>query len=329
MSERDQRALVESELLRQRIRLYLYGELSLSERQEIERYLDDDPAFSALFAEEREFLLSLGGNEIESALDGLLEDCRDSLSLAIAAEGRPPGSLSLLGRVRRGFGNAVSGLATRPLVWQPMAAALLLGLGFLAGQGSGPRGHFALDAFSVNTPSQPVAFDSGRTLTGVETVRLDPVGGQVQIVVEERRVVTGASSDPLIRKILLDTVQESHAGARLSSLEALQDYASDAEVRRALLRSMLEDENPGVRLKALDAVRGQVDHPDVRNALVQTLRRDPVEGMRVHAIQLLSERPSRDLAGALQELVEREPNPFVLHQSERILDSLGASMERF
>ena len=142
-------------------------------------------------------------------------------------------------------------------------------------------------------------------------------------------MVTGASSDPMIRGMLLDTVQESHAGARLKSLDALRAHASDADVRRALLRSMLEDENPGVRLKALDAVRGQLRHPEVRDALLQTLRRDPAEGMRVHAIQLLGEEPSRDLAGALQELLEEEPNPFVLHQSERILDSLGASMERF
>jgi hypothetical protein len=323
MSGPDDRSPFESELLRQRIRLYLYGELALAERQEIERFREEDPRFRSLFAEEQAFLLALGRNDID--VDSLLLECREDLILAVAAEARPSRPVTLVKRFRQRIGHIGAELAARPLAWQPIAAALLLAAGFFAGRGFEPRWYLP----PGSDPGQPVSFDAGRTLTGIETVRLDPVGGKVQIVVEERRVVTGASSDPVIRGILLDTVHESHAGARLSSLDALRAYASDADVRRTLLRSMLEDENPGVRLKALDAVRDQIGHPEVRDALVQTLRRDPVEGMRVHAIQLLGEQPARDLAGALQELLESEPNPFVLHESERILDSLGASMERF
>ncbi len=321
----EERSPVESELLRQQIRLYLYGELGLAERQEIERFRKEDPEFRALFAEEKAFLVALGGNDIDAEIDSLLPECREHLVLAVAGAERSSRPVTLVQRFRQRLGHMGAALTVRPLFWQPVAGALLLAAGFIAGRGSGPSRYLPLGA----ELGQPASFDTGPTLTGIETVRLDPVGGQVQIVLEERRIVTGASSDPVIRGMLLDTVQESHAGARLSSLDALRAYASNADVRRALLRSMVEDENPGVRLKALDAMRGQVGHPEVRDALVQTLRRDPVEGMRVHAIQLLGEQPSRDLAGALQELVESEPNPFVLHESERILDSLGASMERF
>ena len=325
MSAADDRTPIESELLRQRIRLYLYGELGIADRQEIERFREEDPAFRALFEEEKDFLLALGGRDIDAEVDSLLLECREDLILAVAGEARSRLSATLPQRFRRGVVRIWAGLSARPLVWQPVAAALLLVAGFAVGRGFGP-GQSRSSGSALGWPSSA---DAGRTLTGIETVRLDPVGGQVQIVLEERRVVTGASSDPMIRGMLLDTVQESHAGARLKSLDALRVHASDADVRRALLRSMLEDENPGVRLKALDAVRGQVRHPEVRDALLQTLRRDPVEGMRVHAIELLGEEPSRDLAGALQELLEDEPNPFVLHQSERILESIGASMERF
>ena len=325
MSAADDRTPIESELLRQRIRLYLYGELGIADRQEIERFLEADPEFRALFEEEKDFLLALGGNDIDAEVDSLLSECREDLILAVAGEARSRRSVTLSQRFGRGMDRIGAALAGRPLVWQPVAAALLLIAGFAMGRGSGP-GHYRPSDSALGWPASA---DAGRTLTGIETVRLDPVGGQVQIVLEERRVITGTSSDPMIRGMLLDTVQESHAGARLKSLDALRAHASDADVRQALLRSMLEDENPGVRLKALDAVRGQVRHPEVRNALLQTLRRDPAEGMRVHAIQLLGEEPSRDLAGALQELLEEEPNPFVLHQSERILDSIGASMERF
>lgn len=325
MSAADDRTPVESELLRQRIRLYLYGELGLAERQEIERFLENDREFRALFEDEKAFLLALGENDIDAEVDSLLLECREDLILAVAGEARSNRPLTPLQRLRRGIGLVAAALAARPLAWQPVAAALLLAAGFTVGRGSGPGGYLP----SGIERGRPAALDAGPTLTGIETVRLDPAGGQVQIVLEERRVVTGASSDPVIRGMLLDTVQDSHAGARLRSLDLLRAHAADTEVRHALLRSMLEDENLGVRLKALDAVRGQIGHSEVRDALLQTLRSDPAEGMRVHAIQLLGEQPSRDLAGDLQELLEHEPNPFVLHESERILESIGASMERF
>lgn len=329
MSAPDDRAALESELLRQRIRLYLYGESSLAERKEVERFRDEMPEFRALFDEEEAFLLSLSEIDVDAEAGSLLDDCRHDLALAVAAEGSLGRTASPLRRLGRHLRNLLSALAARPVVWQPAMAAALLFVGFFAGRDVRPSRYLAPASPPSARSGDPLSFDADHTLTGIETVQLDPVGGQVRIVLEERRVVSGDSSDPFIRGMLMDTVRESHAGARLSSLEALQGHASDSEVRRILLRSMLEDQNAGIRLKALDSVKGQIDEPDVRAALVETLRSDPLAGMRIHAIQLLGQHPGRDLAGALQELVEREQNPFVLHESERILDVLDASMERF
>lgn len=88
MSGRDERAALESELLRERIRLYLYGELGAAESREVERCRDKDPEFRALFQDEQAFLQSLGGRDPGADLDPLLEDCRADLDRAIAAE--PP-----------------------------------------------------------------------------------------------------------------------------------------------------------------------------------------------------------------------------------------------
>ncbi len=320
---------MESELLRQRIRLYLYGELGLAERHEIERSRREDPAFRALFEDEQGFLLSLGQPGLDADIDPLLEECRQGLALAIAAEPRPSHRNSVKSRVQGVARILASQFAARPLAWQAATAGLLLAVGFFAGRGTTSGPAFQAVSGEAATAGRFVSSNADRTLTGIETVHLDPVGDQVQIVVEERRVVSGASSDPAIRSILLDTVKQSHAGARLTSLDVLRAHASEREVREALLRTMVEDEDLGVRLKALEAVQEQVGHPDVRQALVQTLLKDPSAGMRVHAIQLLREHPDRDMAGPLQELIERESDPFVIQESERILDSLGASMERF
>lgn len=329
MSGREDGVPLESELLRQRIRLYLYGELGLAERHEIERCRDEDPAFRTLFVDEQEFLLSLGCPDLDAEVDPLLEECRNGLDKAIAGEPLNSRGTSLAARARAAARFLAAQLSARPLAWQPAAAGLILAIGFLAGRGtlSGPTFPAAVEQSAV--AGQLISSNADRTLTGIETVHLDPVGDQVQIVVEERRVITGDSSDPMIRGMLLDTVQQSHAGARLTSLDALRNHASVREVREALLRTMLEDDDLGVRLKALEAVQDYAGQPDVRQALVQTLLRDSNAGMRVHAIQLLREHPDRAMAGPLQELIERESNPFVIQESERILDLLGASMERF
>ncbi len=311
---------VESELLRQRIRLYLYGELSMAERQEVEQFRDTDAAFRALFAEEQRFLRGIGGGELDAELDDLLGACRGGLTAALEREGIP----SLAGRLRGAWQRVVAALRPWEWAWQPALAAALLVAGFAAGRGWEARR-------SVGSPSEgrPVAFDGAGGQADIEAVRLDPTRRRIQIVVEERRTITGDPADPWIRSVLLDGLHGTHAGARLTSLEALGAQASDEEVRWTLLRLMLEDENPGVRLKALESVRDQAHRPEVRKALVSTLRGDPVEGMRIHAIQLLGRNPTRELAGALQEVAERETNPFVRGESERILDLLGASSEHF
>ena len=329
MSASDGQCDLSSELLRQRILLYLYGELGLHERQQVERLRREDPTFSALFDQEEAFLLAIGDPAADTDAEAILGDCREDLALAIGGERvRAPGR-SVLARGVQRLRDLAAEVAARPLVWQPAAAAALLVVGFLAGRGSWTT--VAVTELS-SAPLAPISAQplSGRAVVaGVETVHLDPSRGQVQIVLEERRVITGDAEDPMIRAMLMDSAQQSHAGARLASLEALQRHAADGDVRRILLRAMLKDQNVGVRLRALDAVRAHAGEPDVRDALVQMLRTEDLPGMRIHAIQILGEHPGRDLAGALQELVEREDNPFVVQESERILDVLDASMERF
>ncbi len=329
MSASGNRPLLEGEALRQRICLYLYGELSPEERREVERCRAEDPAFAALFSDEEAFLRTLDDTGLEAELNSLLAQCRSGLLEAVAHRERLGPEASPARRLQHAVRRWGAAVAARRLIWQPVAAALLLAAGFLTGRISAPHA----DGLAAGTlRSAPGGMSPGEalpTLTGVHAVQLDPDAGHVRIVVEERRVVSGPSSDPAIRNMLVDSMQMSHEGARLSTLEALREHADDEGVRRAVLRSLLEADNPGVRLQALEAVRGHAALPDVREALLETLRSDPHAGMRVQAIQTLSEHPGRDLAGTLQAIREREPNPYVLEQSERILEALGASLERY
>lgn len=328
MSASDGGSDLASELLRQRICLYLYGELSLRERREVERLRRSDPAFANLFREEEAFLLAISDTGVDSEVDSMLGDCRSDLALAVCAEKVCPVGLTAFGRALGRLGQLVTPLRRRPLVWQPAFAVALLAAGFFAGRS--PWADVALPDPPRTIVAEGAMSPDGDTFAaGVETIHLGPGQGQVRIVLEERRVVTGDPGDPAIRAMLFDTARESHAGARLASLEALHRHAADGDVRRILLHSMLEDQNVGVRLRAMEAIRSHAGEPDVRRALLQLLRTEELTGMRIHAIQILRQYPGRDLAGALQELVEREQNPFVVQESESILDGLDASMERF
>ena len=309
---------MDSESARRRIQLYLYDELGVQERLEIERACAEDPDYRALFEDEKSFLTTLDRRAPEAVSEALLAACRHDLMQSVRqkemSRGSAPADREPDGWRRR----LAAGLSWRRFAWRPSLAAACLAAGFLVGRSDVLR---PMDAEQVSPAGSPVG------PAEIQSVRAGPEPGRVQIVLEERKIVSGAVDNPAIRRLLLDSVRAAHSGARLASLEALGGEAGRGEVRRELLRSMLEDENPGVRLQALDAVRLRSGDPDIQQALVQAVLHDPNPGMRVQAIQLLTAKPSRELAGALQHIIEQEQNPFVQQQCERALQYLGASVE--
>jgi hypothetical protein len=288
------------------------------ERQEIDRAREDDPAFKALFDDEQSFLLDLDRREPQAASEALLAECRHNLMRAVYLDEMDRGSAPVARGLEAWWREITASFAAWRFAWQPAMMAALVGIGFFLGRVGNPVTAGVEQAALVSSPLGPA---------DIQSVQVDPVAGNVRIVLEERKVVSGSADDPEIRRLLLHTVRESHSGARLASLEALRRGAEHQEVRRQLLRSMLEDENLGIRLKALDAVRVSSADPDVQRALVQAVMRDPNPGMRVQAIQVLTANPNRGMVGAFQHIIEQEQSPFVQQQVERVLQDLGASVE--
>ena len=330
MSTSEHRPPLDSELARQQIQLYMYGELSLRERLEVERSCVTDTAFSELFKQERVFLESIGGNNPADQVEILLENCRRDLSASVSVEkqcikaGALPGLFDRLRDLLR------KGFTAGGLVWQPAISLVLVAMGFFIGRSFNPGTYQMMDSpQAVRVAAKAVHQGDESVFSEIQTVQHGLADGQVNIVLEERRVVSGHSSDPYIRGMLLDTIRESHPGARLTSLEALGRQASDSKVRQQMLKVMLEDENLGVRLKALEVLDEHCDQPEVRRALLQVMREDPNAGMRVLAIEHLQENPGKEMAGALQDILKQESNPFIQKQCERILEALGASVEHY
>lgn len=299
--------------------LYVYDELPLAEREEVERHTAACEACAAALEDTRNLLWTMDQRESLDPSTRLLAECRAELLETVQAV-IPARAGGLMNRLMVWF---------RPLrpAWQPAAAMALLAVGFWAGKAvdiPANTGSLMTSGVSADGPIADVA--------EIQSVSLDPERGEVRIVVEEvaRRTISGSPQDPQIRNLLLAAAREyPSSGVRLDTVDVLTDRVDDSRVRSVLLESMIQDENPGVRLKALDALRPHRTDPAVRQALVEVLRGDDNPGMRVQAIDMLTESPDREMVGLLQDLVAHERNNYVRLQCRRALHEMNASVERF
>lgn len=314
---------------RDRIQLYLYNEMSEAEREELESELQGSAELRRILNEEERFLKAIDERGSVEVPETLLAECRQDLMRAVYREERR----------RQEATPFLPAWAQRFLpsrnAWVPAAAAALLVMGFFSGRMTqelftgedapavATSVTPALPARTVSTGSEP------QSILDVDSVAFDPMGGGVEIVIEERRTIRGSAEDPRIRGLLLSSIRSPEAGMRLESVEALRGRGDDVEIQRTLIQALVGDENPGVRLKALEALAPYHQEAAVRSALIQAVKTDPNVGVRVQAIDLLTQSPDRRLAGVLQELVTDEQNPYVRLRSQQMLHEMNASVDLY
>lgn len=314
-----------SEDIRNRISLYLYGELPAEEETQFEEELGRWAALAAAVDEERLLIETLRQRVTLDFSPADLAECRMDLMRAIRQEGVIAGKQSWLSRLAASFRPSTPNLA-----WQSALALVLVAGGFWGGRATQ---QFRMALFD----RQPAAERSSASLDGaalaayedipdVRSISTGPGSSSVEIVVEERRTIRGDANDPQIQALLIAMSRSSNSGRRLDMIDLLRQRADDPQVRGALVKAMLEDENGGARLKALEALTPYNQDIDVRHALMTTLRNDSNPGMRVHAIELLTAHPDRELVEVLQDVVRYEPNSYVRLRSEQTLAELNASI---
>ncbi|MBI1356656.1 MAG: hypothetical protein GC160_20140 [Acidobacteria bacterium] len=313
-----------NEKTRDQVSLYLYGELEDDERLAFEAELERSQELQAAVEREERFLRSLNARPAPPVPDSLLAECRHDLMRQVYRAERNPQPKSWW----EGF---LAGLGGMRMAWQPTMAMALVALGFWGGSTTGGdwRGLMGGGTEAVAPQQASILATPSPNATEIQSVELDPQGGEVEIVIEERRTIRGNPSDPFIRGLLISTVEGSHSGARLESLAALGHSGGDAEVRRAMIHALLDDDNPGVRLNALGALASHKEDPEVRAALIQALQKDDNPGVRVQAIDLLTDKPDQELAGVLQQIVRDESNNYVKMRGEQALHAMNASVELY
>jgi hypothetical protein len=300
---------------RKTLPLFLYGELSFEDEEQLEVHVDECDACRDALAREKLLFKSLDAAEIVPSAE-LLADCRAQLRQRL--EHAAPERASFWDKIRQGF---TINFHFAPGIMQPIGALAMLAIGFFGAR--------------VTPASFLGSFHSaGLVDPGSSRVRyVEPMGsGRVQIVVDEttQRTLSGTLEDQSIQRLLLTAAKDpSDAGLRVESVNLLKNQPQSAEVRSALLDVVQHDSNAGVRLKALDGLKDFADDPETRKTLAKVLLKDDCPGVRTQVIDLLIQHHADSMMGVFQEVMGKEQNGYIRMRCQRALHDMNASAETY
>lgn len=289
---------------------YLYGELPAELEESVEAHLDGCSVCRASEARLSALHRAVEAERMEPSLE-LLSACRQELAASLQTAAP---------RTRTGWRYLLPTLGLPGWSWRLAGGTALVALGFLVARVSP-------ELSSAPSAAEPVVVSA---VNQVESLG----NGQIRIVFQDSvaRELSGRIEDQRVQSLLVSAVRNTPDPAvRVDSLDLLRGRAGDAAVRDTLLEVLRKDPDDGVRMKALETLRPLAAQADVRVVLLEALRADRNPMVRAHAVDVLTmgDAQNSDLAGALQELMQREENLDVRRQGQRVLRSMNASLETF
>jgi hypothetical protein len=300
--------------------LYLYGEVSPAEEEQLEDHMAGCAACEQEFKLQKALHAALDSREL-SVPAGLLQECRGDLTRRI---GRVPD------HQRTGHGLGVGdwfrdilhrGLPLRV----PVGAMAMIAVGYFAARLTAPS---PLASGSINTTN--AALDNA-AFSSIRAIEPQP-SGNVRIALDEihRREITGRMDDEKIQRLLLAAVrEENNPGVRVESVGILKECAQSSPVRAALLDAVLHDPIAGVRLKALDGLKAFAGEARVRQTLAQVLLHDDNPGVRIETIDVLTTHRDDAMVGILQDVFQKEDNHYVRIRVQNALQEMHATAGTF
>jgi hypothetical protein len=298
------------------IPLYFYGELMPEEEDRLEEHLHGCAACTREMERQRAMAAALDRRQAEVP-PMLLEACRADLLAAIQG-GAPRLCKPAKGPWTLFLEALAATLAGFSRYRTPVGAVALVAVGFFAARVTG-----------AGVPASSL-LPAGEVFSTVRSVEADS-SGRVQIAFDEtrRRVVSGATGDRDIQRLLLAAAREDNPAVRVESVDLLRSRAGSGEVRDALLNVVARDSNAGVRLKALDGLKPLAGDPQVRKTLAQVLLADDNAAVRMQVVDLLVLHRDDSMVGVLQNLVQKEDNNYVRLKCEKALKDMNASIGTF
>jgi len=320
--------------------LYACGEVSLEERDAVERHVAACPECAAEFASELRLQQML--TTLPQPADGLdasgalLEQCRSEL-----AEALDEGSELAPDRARR----TSVGVVGRWFAWCRMELSLHPALGaalfVLIGMGMGRAipASATGGAMSAGIAGAPTMVVSGTpkvsdqdlqnlTVSGIYSIP-GSASGQQKFEVDLRAmkpiILDETQDGGDVKRVLIFVLQNGQRYSPdllLDSVDALRSQSEDADVRHVLCMASRHNANPGVRLRALESLRGYEQDAAVKDAMLDALLHDPNPGVRNEAMsgiaalaQTGAARGDAGLAEALSNVSEHDTNHYIRLQA--------------
>jgi HEAT repeat protein/putative zinc finger protein len=125
--------------------------------------------------------------------------------------------------------------------------------------------------------------------------------------------------------VALSLLQDQSAGSRMRGVTySVQMAQPDSQVEQALLSAVTHDPNVNVRLSAVDALEKYAGDPQIRRALVDAVPLQDSPLVQVALIDLLVQLNDRDSGSALQKLaVDPQADEMVRQRAATAMQKLG------
>jgi hypothetical protein len=129
--------------------------------------------------------------------------------------------------------------------------------------------------------------------------------------------------------VALSLLQDESAGSRMRGVTySVQMAQPDSQVEEALLHAVTSDPNVNVRLRAVDALEKYAGDPQIRRALVDAVPVQDSPLVQVALIDLLVQLKDKDSAPALQKLsIDPQADEMVRQRAASAMQKLGLKKE--
>ncbi len=151
-------------------------------------------------------------------------------------------------------------------------------------------------------------------------------GGTVQIKLEylsKPMEVRGQVQSPQIKSLLIGALkkQDEEYSIKSKSIDIVQPYYADPEIRAVLLSILARDKDPVIRMKAMTVLSKIAGNREIKSALIDRLKNDVNVGVRYKALELIEKDVDDEILGLLRILKDKETNRIIRDRAGSIYEA--------
>lgn len=312
----------------EKILLYLFDELSTSEKHEFEDLLKNDSELNLYFQQSKLFYNAIKEARLQEVSSEEINHARLTLFNSLANEtSNENTTINFLQQIL----NLISGnLKLAGAAFSILIVGVFIGYLFFS-----PKLMINSDSKNINIDEliksnpdyvlQDVSLSSG-------------VSDEISITLdgEKRITFSGRLNDPTIQYLISKAlVSSKNDGIRLKTVNTIysqtlnQKIVPDEKIKNALIKTAKYDSNPAVRKNALQVLNQYNFDNQIRDTYLFALSNDKNSGNRILAINFLSDVTSQqknideNLIRVLSERKKNDGNSYIQNKSEILLRGIN------